>query len=194
MFTGIITATAKVIAADKNDEGCRLVLDRPADWDDVSLGESIAVNGICLTVSALRGQELEFFLTPETLHKTSFGHQVPKMINLERALSVNDRFGGHFVQGHVDEVGTVDSINTTDGYRLAIKFNPENQELVVYKGSITVDGVALTVAKLDAGSLEVAVIPHTLEHTTLGDARMGDPVNLEFDILGKYVINSLKAK
>ena len=159
-----------------------------------NLGESVATNGVCLTVAAIRETEYDCVAMPETLAKTSFGKQLPERVNLERSLTVKDRFGGHFVQGHVDGVGTVTVIDQSDGWRLSIKFDPANRELVIYKGSITIDGVALTITAVKEDELQVALIPHTLEQTTIGSLHVDDQVNLEFDVLGKYVINSLKVR
>lgn len=193
MFTGIISDTTTLRADQRGNQGLTLTFARPKSWTDMQLGESVAVNGICLTVAALRDDEFDCFIMPETLAKTSFGHQLPKRVNLERPLRLQDRLGGHFVQGHVDDVGTVAKLDKSDGWRLSVKFKPEFRELVVYKGSITIDGVALTITEADTTSLQVALIPHTLENTTLGTLQVGGYVNLEFDMLGKYVLNSMKA-
>ncbi len=131
-------------------------------------------------------------MIPETLAKTAFGKKLPERVNLERSLQAQDRFGGHFVQGHVDDVGVVTKVDKSKGWRTSVQFDPTFHELVIYKGSITINGVSLTIAKAHADNLEVALIPHTTEHTTLGKLQAGDYVNLEFDVLGKYVLNSLK--
>lgn len=187
MFTGIITATTEITSHTKVNGGLALTFKKPAGWDDLVLGESIATNGACLTVAEIRADEYDCLLVPETLSKTSFGQTVPTSVNLERSLSAKDRFGGHFVQGHVDGMGTVAKIDTADGYRLDIEFGQDNQELVIYKGSITIDGVALTVTQVKDNLLSVALVPHTLESTTLRSLKVGDTVNLEFDMIGKYV-------
>ena len=194
MFTGIITEITDVIDSQKTDEGLRLMCRRPAAWTDLEVGESIATNGVCLTVAAIDGDKYESFLTPETLSKTSFGQAVPERVNLERSLTMRDHLGGHFVQGHIDGVGTITKIDNSNGCHMTISFAPENQPLIVYKGSITVNGVALTVSAVEAGTFQVALIPHTLQHTTLAAAAENDTVNLEFDMLGKYVVNIMKAK
>ena len=172
--------------------GMTLTFDRPKGWDDLLVGDSVATNGICLTVAAIRDKEYDCVAVPETLARTSFGKKLPKKVNLERAMSMKSRFDGHFVQGHVDGTGQVSAIKNNGERRLTITFDPKNRNLVMYKGSITIDGVALTVASVEDNNLTVALIPHTLEHTTLPSLKLGDYVNLEFDILGKYVINSLK--
>lgn len=194
MFTGIISHVTSVKETAKTDDGLMITFIRPDDWNDLALGESVATNGVCLTVAAVREHEYDCLLTPETLARTSFGASLPQKVNLERPLAVQDRFGGHFVQGHVDDTGTVAAIDQSDGYRLSVQFDPKNRGLVVYKGSIAIDGVSLTVARTENDRLEVALVPHTLESTTLGLLKPGDIVNLEFDILGKYVQNNMKAR
>ncbi len=193
MFTGIITDVAKITGSRETVDGLKLTFQKPKQWNDLRLGESVNTNGVCLTVAATRKDEYDCLLMPETLSKTSFGQKLPDTVNLERSLTLKDRFGGHFVQGHVDETGRVAKVEDADGYRLGIDFGSQNQPLVIYKGSITINGVSLTVAAVDDGVLEVALIPHTLQNTTLHGLRQGDLVNLEFDVLGKYVINSMKA-
>lgn len=194
MFTGIITAVEPIISSEKKADGLRLICHRPAPWTDLVAGESIATNGICLTAADINDDSFECFLTPETLSKTSFGQQVPERVNLERSLTIRDHLGGHFVQGHIDGVGTVTAVDTSNGYTMTVSFHPSNRPLVVYKGSITVNGVALTVSGVQDDAFQVALIPHTLQHTTLAEAKVGDLVNLEFDMLGKYVVNIMQAK
>ena len=194
MFTGIITQTAAVRRYTPAPDGLLATFARPQGWHDMVLGESIATDGVCLTVAALRENEYDCFLMTETLNKTTFKAHPPQRVNLERPLGVSDRFGGHFVQGHVDGVGTVRSINATDGYVMSVEFAPENRELVMYKGSICLNGVSLTVAGVTKNSFTVALIPHTLESTTLSELRAGDQLNLEFDMLGKYIANIMEAR
>jgi riboflavin synthase len=193
MFTGIVTQVAAVASSEETSEGVKLAIERPKAWHDLELGESVNTNGVCLTVAALHDDTYEVVMVPETLAKTSFGQKLPGRVNLERALSAADRFGGHFVQGHVDGTGKVVALeNNSDGVRLKVAFGAANRQLVIPKGSITINGVALTVADLQDDQLTVALIPHTLEQTTLGSLREGDQVNLEYDMLGKYVLNSLQ--
>jgi len=194
MFTGIITGTAEVVRSSLADTGLTMTFARPKSWTDMVLGESVSTNGVCLTVSALRADEYDCFLMPETLHKTSFGVAVPDAVNLERPMGVSDRFGGHFVQGHVDGVGTVSGVDTSDGYVLSVDFPAEYADLVIPKGSITINGVSLTVVNPTGNTLSVALIPHTLESTTLKSLQAGDPVNLEFDMIGKYIVNILERR
>lgn len=192
MFTGIITATTPVIESSQTDDGLEMVFKTPAGWDDIVIGESIATNGICLTVTEKTKDSYTVFLMPETLELTSFNKQLPSVVNLERALQIGERLSGHIVQGHVDCVGQVRKITTDDGYRIYINFPEKFRKLVITKGSITIDGVSLTVASVSGNTFSVAIIPHTLAETTLGKLKVNDLVNLEFDIIGKYAINSLK--
>jgi riboflavin synthase len=192
MFTGIVTKTTKVKGHQVTDDGVVVTFARPSEWDDLELGESISTNGVCLTVAAIRDAEYDTLMMPETLFASAFGEHLPKIVNLERSLTVKGRFGGHFVQGHVDGVGTVKVIDEAKGYDLYIDFPPDCRPLLVHKGSVAIDGVSLTVAEIEEHTLRVSLIPHTLEHTTLGKLRAGDKVNLEFDMLGKYILNMMK--
>ena len=177
MFTGLVRDVGKVASF----EGGRLVIESETSAE---LGDSIAVDGVCLTVVANSGGTLVFDVVPETLDRVKpFGEEV----NLEPALRAGEPLGGHYVQGHVDGVGTVESVAAEgDGARLAIAA-PGLARYLVEKGSITVDGVSLTVAALTGNGFEVALVPHTLQVTTLGGKRPGDEVNLEVDVLAKYL-------
>lgn len=194
MFTGIITEVAAVVKTRQDEGGVTLTLKKPGGWTDLEPGESVATDGVCLTVTDIRDNEYDTFAMPETLNVSAFGAGIPKAVNLERSLSVKDRFGGHFVQGHVDGVGEVVTIETGDDYRLSIRFPADGAPLVMHKGSITINGVSLTVAEVADDVLTVALIPHTLEHTTLGALKTGDKVNLEFDMIGKYIENILSKR
>lgn len=194
MFTGLITQTAKVLKQATNKDGLTLTFERPAGWTDLQLGESIATDGVCLTVSALRPAEYDCYLMQETLSLTSFGKKIPERVNLERALQAGERFGGHFVQGHVDGLGTVITIDQARRYDLTVAFDQKYQNLVIHKGSITLNGVSLTVSTAHNNQLSVSLIPHTLEHTTLGLLTSGDPVNIEFDMIGKYIVKNMEAR
>jgi riboflavin synthase len=187
MFTGIITDVARVLDQKTEKGGLTLTFQKPKSWTDLRLGESVATSGVCLTVTDIRPDSYDCHLMAETLKISAFGSGIPKAVNLERSLSARDRFGGHFVQGHVDGVGTVTKIDQTDGYYITIEFPVEAADLVIYKGSITINGVSLTVTDVKHNKLSVALIPHTLEHTTLDSLKEGDTVNLEFDMIGKYV-------
>lgn len=192
MFTGIISAKTSVSVVEQTDQGTVLSFKKPTGWDDLVLGESIATSGVCLTVSAIHTDSYECFVMPETLKRATFGMAIPQAVNLERAMQATDRFGGHFVQGHVDDTGIVTNIEDAEAWRLTLSFDPQYRSLVLLKGSVTIDGVALTVTELTPNTLTVDLIPHTREHTTIGSLTVGDHVNLEFDVLGKYVQNGTK--
>jgi riboflavin synthase len=188
MFTGIILHTGTIEAFERKANGARLRI-RTTDPEPFTRGESLAVNGVCLTVLPESDGALVADLSDETLSRTtlgSLGTGVP--VNVERALAVGDRMGGHMVQGHVDTVGTLMSIATEGDfavYRWSVA--TEYADLIVPKGSITIDGVSLTVVDPERESFGAALIPETLRRTNLGNARIGDGVNLEFDMVAKYI-------
>ena len=187
MFTGIIEAKSKVVSNTETESVISLVVEKPSGWE-VEIGQSIALNGACLTVVEFDAETITFELIAETLKKTSFGNGFPGVVNVERAMLPTDRFEGHIVQGHVDTVGEVVKNANIDGsWNLVISFSNEFDHLVVQKGSITINGVSLTVVDPQPGELTVCLIPHTLEVTTLGELSVGDQLNLEFDIIGKYI-------
>jgi riboflavin synthase len=194
MFTGIITNIATVLRHKPVGDGLELTFARPAGWGDLALGESVATNGVCLTVSALREGEYDCYVMGETLGKTTFGGELPARVNLERAMTAADRIGGHLVSGHADGVGRVTAVDVADGYLVSVEFPVEGKRLVINKGSICIDGVSLTVAKAAGNVLSVALIPHSLENITLGDLRVDSKVNLEFDMVGKYIANMMEAR
>jgi riboflavin synthase len=190
MFTGLVEETGTVEALRRQQGASRMVLRVPGLWADCTEGESIAVNGCCLTVAAPPAEgRLEFDLLEETLRRTNLGRlEVGSAVNLERALPADGRLGGHFVQGHVDCVAAVRAWEPVGlDYRLEIELPGEFARYVVEKGSIAVDGISLTVAELKEESFAVWIIPHTRERTNLCAAKTGSFVNLEFDILAKYV-------
>ena len=192
MFTGIITAKAQVNYAKQLKEGMKVGFKTPEGWGDLEIGESIAVNGVCLTIDSITSDEWTAFLMPETLAATSFGGGMPAVVNMERALPLSHRLSGHIVQGHVDGTGKVMRINNDNGHVVSIAFDDKYAGLVIHKGSVTINGVSLTISAVRENVLEVSLIPLTLSETTLGDLRDGDLVNLEFDVIGKYVANILK--
>jgi riboflavin synthase len=194
MFTGIITQTSTVRRHVQNEDGMKLTFARPASWVDITLGESISTNGACLTVAAIQETTYDCFLMNETLTKTTFGEAIPATVNLERSLSLADRFGGHFVSGHIDTTGEVSAIDLTENYLVKISFKPEFETLLVPKGSVCINGVSLTLISVSRNYFTVGLIPHTLEHTTLGMLKTGDWVNLEFDMLGKYIAKIMEAR
>ncbi len=194
MFTGLIQHVGVVSEVRPRQEGIRLRID-PDEWShEPTHGESISVNGCCLTVVDASRGGLEFDCVAQTLAKTTLGGLGPgQRVNLERALRASDFLGGHFVQGHVDGVGTVRSVQDRGGdYRLVIEVPSDVSAFLIPRGSITVDGVSLTLAGTDARTFEVALIPTTLDLTTLGDLRVGDPVNLEADVLAKTTVTWLE--
>ncbi len=189
MFTGIVEAVGIVEGVEPGDDLTRLIVDAESIANGVEPGDSVAVNGGCLTVTSICDGRLSFEAVRETMERTSLGDlQVGARVNLERAVRAGDRLDGHIVQGHVDGVGTVrQMIREGNDVRLQIDCDPELADCVVEKGSIAVDGVSLTVSALSPSGFEVALIPHTLEVTTLRDCQPDDRVNLEADVLGKYV-------
>jgi riboflavin synthase len=189
VFTGIIETVGEVTAIEAAGEITRIAVAAPRIAPEVSVGDSVAVNGACLTVTAAAGAEVRFDAVAETLQKTSLGDlAVGSAVNLERAMRADGRFDGHIVQGHVDGVGRVRKWERNgDDVRLHVECAPALARNLIEKGSVTIDGVSLTVVGLRDDGFDVALIPVTLEHTTLGARRPGDRVNLEADVLGKYV-------
>ncbi len=194
MFTGLVEGLGRVVATEPEAAGLRLIIAPPAtmlgiEGDRCQLGDSIAINGCCLTVIEIRHDCWAFQAGTETLSKTNLGSlKVNDPVNLELSLPVNGRLGGHFVQGHVDGVGQVEVIDR-EGEWVAMWFRvPESlARLMVSKGSVAVDGISLTVVNAEQNRFSVALIPHTLTVTTLGVRQVGATVNIETDILGKYV-------
>jgi len=188
MFTGIITEVGSVARADHESDGLELTI--RSSYSDLELGESIAVDGACLTVQELSDGTFQAHVIRTSLDRTRFADYVPgQRVNLERALRLGDRLGGHLVQGHVDGLGWVEMVTERDDARLLnIRVPPSVGRTSVPQGSITVDGVSLTVnAKLEPDLIQISLIPFTLQHTTLGERRVGDRVHLEADTIGKYV-------
>lgn len=197
MFTGLVEGRGVVAAMSADGSGIDLVISPPRDLPvdgTAQIGESIAINGCCLTVVALDEDRWVFQAGEETLSKTTLGRlRVGDPVNLERSLPVNGRLGGHFVQGHVDGRGAVRAL-TVDGEwtHMAIEVPPPLARQMVPKGSVAVDGVSLTLVEVEPDWFSVSLIPHTLQVTTLGLRKVGDAVNIETDILGKYVLKFLE--
>jgi riboflavin synthase len=189
MFTGLVRERGRVAARSGGDGGVRLVVAAPATAADASVGDSISIDGCCLTAVAVEDGSIAFDAVPETLTRSALADlEAGDEVNLEPALRAGEPLGGHYVQGHVDGVGRVRSITREgDGLRMWIDAPPELLRYCVEKGSIAVQGVSLTIAALDDGGFAVALVPHTLEATTLGALVFGAPVNLEADVLAKYV-------
>lgn len=195
MFTGIVERVGRITRIESSPGAVELEVEVGADLvREVKLGDSIALAGCCLTVVAQRGDRLAFEAVPETLRCTSLGaRRVGDPINLERAMRMDARLDGHIVQGHVDGTGTVRGVRAEGGDVLVrIDCAPELARQLVPKGSVTVDGVSLTVVEPDDAGFSVALIPHTREVTTLGACAPGGVVNLELDVLGKYVFRYLE--
>jgi riboflavin synthase len=189
MFTGIVREVGVVRSIESDGEGARIAVEAPRTAESAALGDSVAVAGVCLTVTANGAGTLSFDAVPETLRRTSLGRLEPgARVNVEGALRAGEPLGGHIVQGHVDGVGTARSLEPEgDGARLTIEVPAGLRRYCVEKGSIAVEGVSLTVAALGEETVEIALVPHTLAETTLGALGPGDPVNLEVDVLAKYV-------
>jgi riboflavin synthase len=189
MFTGLIEATGTVRAIASQADGAVLELDT-ALGPELAPGDSLATNGVCLTVTRRDGPRVAMDVSPETLRVTALGQLTPgRPVNLERPLRADGRLGGHVVQGHVDGVGALISIADEGEFRrVRIGFPADLAPWMVVKGSIAVDGISLTIAALDDEWFEVQIIPHTWAHTTLAAARVGDALNLECDLVGKYVV------
>ena len=189
MFTGIVRERGRVVSLAGGDEGLRIEIEAPDTAGQTAVGDSVDVDGCCLTATEVRDGRFSVMAIPESLARTTLGDLAEgDEVNLEPALRTGDALGGHFVQGHVDGVGRVAGVEAEgDSRRLRIEAGPEILRYCVEKGSITVDGVALTITALDETAFETALVPHTLDVTTLGALRPGDDVNLEVDVLAKYV-------
>lgn len=189
MFTGIIEEVGKIAKIQKQGEFAVLTINGKKVLEDVNLGDSIAVNGVCLTVTTFGNDFFTADVMSETLNRTSLSElQVGSPVNLERAMAANGRFGGHIVSGHIDGTGLVASITPADNavwYR--INTNPKIMRYIIEKGSITIDGISLTVVDCDENGFRVSIIPHTIANTNLGSKKVGSVVNLENDVIGKYV-------
>jgi riboflavin synthase len=196
MFTGIVRERGRVVSLDGGGGGISLAIDAPATAAQLATGDSISIAGVCLTAESVENGRVALHVVPETLARSTLGalrsgHEV----NVEPALRAGDPLGGHYVQGHVDAVGRIRSVeNEGDGRRVVVEAPTEVLRYCVEKGSIAVDGVSLTIAALDRESFAVALVPHTLEATTLSALEPGDEVNLEVDVLAKYVERLLETR
>jgi len=193
MFTGLIQAVGKVTGASQTAAGRRLLVDLGQSGDDVKSSDSVAISGVCLTVAAIENTTAAFDVSGETLSKSTLGTLRPgSMVNVELALRATDRIGGHFVQGHVDGMATVQTTVRQGRFvDMAFTAEPGLLENMVVKGSVAVDGVSLTVADVNERGFRAALIPETLEKTTLARAKVGDKVNIETDIIGKMMKRQL---
>ena len=195
MFTGLIEAIGTVSAVDPSPAGIRIRIDTTLA-NELTPGDSLAVNGVCLTVVTAGGDDVEMDVSPQTGRVTTLGTVAAgTVVNLERSLRAGARIGGHFVQGHVDATGTIEALKAQgDSHWLAVRYPLSLARYIVQKGSIAVDGISLTVADLDSVRFSVQIIPFTWEHTNLRRLESGSTVNLESDILGKYVVHAIDAQ
>jgi len=194
MFTGIIEDKGKVTAIQKDEKSMEITIYSPKIISDAHLGDSIAVNGVCLTVTHLTQEEMTVDVMPETVKATTIHSlKMGDYVNLERAMSANGRFGGHIVSGHVDGVGTIRSKKpVSNAVYIEIDIPKELSENCIPKGSITIDGTSLTLFNVSEQSVTVSLIPHTYAETIIGQKKVGEKVNIETDLLGKYVLQHLK--
>ena len=192
MFTGIIEAVVKVTSLTKRENLYVLSVEKPKMFNDIKIGDSIANDGACLTVTSMSNGALSFDLMKETLDATTLNHaKAGTRLNLERAMKADARLGGHFVTGHVDAVGTIKDIRTLPNYvEYRIKLQKDLMCYVVPKGSVAIDGISLTVGEVKKGWFAVYFIPHTLDVTAIGAKKVGDEVNIETDLLAKYILKS----
>ncbi|MRJ46308.1 riboflavin synthase [Fundicoccus ignavus] len=189
MFTGIIEEIGKIKGIKKGENSSVLTIEAKNVLDGTIIGDSISVNGVCLTVTDLLSTTFQVDVMAETLNRSNIGQLIPgQELNLERALTMEKRLGGHIVSGHIDGTGTIQNYREDDNtVWVTIATSPDLLRYVIEKGSIAIDGISLTVAGVDESSFEVAIIPHTAEKTILLKKEVGDTVNLEYDMIGKYV-------
>ncbi|HWZ82337.1 MAG TPA: riboflavin synthase [Terriglobales bacterium] len=191
MFTGIIEEVGNVIKIQQRGENRRITVEAKTTPGQLATGDSVSVSGVCLTALDIKPTSFSADLAPETWERTSFSRiHEGALVNLELSMKADGRFGGHIVQGHVDGVGRLlelERIAGSENWWLHIELAPEIEKYTVFKGSISIEGISLTVARLEGKRCTIAVIPHTVEMTNLGSLKPGDPVNLEADLIAKYV-------
>lgn len=194
MFTGLVEEIGKIVSIERTNFGKRLIVQAEKIIEDLKIGDSVAINGVCQTAVAINSNRIVFDTVYETLKKTTLGFFIAgSKVNLERSLTLQSRFGGHFVQGHVDTRGRITQINKNqDSAEIYIYFSREFRKFLANTGSICVDGISLTTAEIFDTSFKLAIIPQTLNSTISSNYKVGDEVNLEFDIIGKYVHSALK--
>lgn len=196
MFTGIVEEVGKVVKIQQRGENRRITIDAPNTPTELRTGDSVSVSGVCLTALDIKPTSFSADLAPETWERTSFSRiHEGALVNLELPMKADGRFGGHIVQGHVDGVGRLielERIADSENWWLHLEIPSEIERYTVFKGSITIEGVSLTVAKLEGNRCTIAIIPHTVEMTNLGSLKPGDPVNLEADLIAKYVEKMLR--
>lgn len=189
MFTGIIEETGIIDNITAGAKSCRLRIKGNIIFDDLKLGDSVAVNGVCLTVAKLTPDSFEADVMAETMRRTGMGAlKKGSRVNLERAMAMNGRFGGHIVSGHIDGVGTVlNKVTEDNAVLVTITADADIMKYIIFKGSVTLDGISLTVANVLNDRFTVSIIPHTASETTLLDRNIGEKINIECDVIGKYV-------
>ena len=198
MFTGIVEEVGKIVKIQQSGENRRITIEAVDAPRALGTGQSIAVSGVCLTALDIKPKSFCADLAPETWERTSFSRiHEGALVNLELPMKADGRFGGHIVQGHVDGVGRLisfDRIADSENWWLHVEIPSEVEKYTVYKGSICIEGISLTVAKLEKNQCTIAIIPHTVELTNLGSLQPGDPVNLEADVIAKYVEKMMKGE
>lgn len=191
MFTGIIKELGVLHRLSKAGDIYKLAIESKDIFEGLNIGDSVSVNGVCLTVAEKKKNILSFDIVEETIRKTALKALKDKeLVNLEDPLRVGDSFGGHFVLGHIDCAGKITDIKRANGVSIELEIPKEFANLIVEKGSIAIDGVSLTIGEIRENAFKVYLIPHTLEATTLGKKRRGDELNIEFDLIGKYIVRS----
>lgn len=195
MFTGLIEEIGQIESLQKKSDGMLLYVKAKKILEDAKLGDSIAVNGVCLTVVDIKNDKVAFELSNETINRSNFRYaKIGDYVNLERALKASDRLGGHIVQGHVDTTGKIVEMKNLGSHtELLLQIPHEYKSLLIEKGSIAVDGISLTINYVLNDKISINIIPHTLENTNLKHKKVGDLVNLEFDILGKYILKFISS-
>jgi len=197
MFTGLVEELGRVASLEPSGDGIRLRIDAETVLDDIEIGASISIDGVCLTVVDFDETSFSIDAVPETMERSNLKElESGSAVNLERAVRASDRLGGHIVQGHVDSTTTIVEIELYDdgSFRYHFELSNELAPYIVDKGSITLDGISLTIASLEQDQFSIAVIPHTAEVTTLGSRSVGDELNVEVDVLAKYVERQLTLK
>ena len=194
MFTGIIEEVGKLKSIKPTSGGLSIEVEAKKVLEDSKLGDSIAINGICLTITDLKPNSFNFDVSQETINRSNIKDlKIGDFVNLERALRPIDRMGGHIVQGHVDTVGKISGIIPKGEHtEFKINYPVEYRAYIIEKGSIAIDGISLTINEIYNGTISINIIPHTIQNTNLQYRKVGDKVNIEFDIIGKYVLNIMK--
>tara|TARA_Y100000590_G_scaffold405831_1_gene494476 strand:- start:428 stop:1027 length:600 start_codon:yes stop_codon:yes gene_type:complete len=194
MFSGIVESVQKIESVSNFSDSKSIQISRPLSFDDISLGDSISVNGVCLTVSSLIDNSFVVDIINETLNITTLDNlEIGNFVNLERAIKYNNRIGGHLLQGHVDSTALIQNIKKgKESIDMTLNMSKELISFCIYKGSIGINGVSLTISAIDNDGITVSLIPHTLENTNLSSLKVGDSVNIETDMISKYIKNHLQ--